>query len=59
MGVHVGEIHTDVAPAASAAGSASQARLPEPLGAAQERWGEFCRTAEDLVRRTACEGFDD
>lgn len=58
MGVHVGEIHTDIATSAGA-GSEAPAAAPAPPGAAQEHWSEFRRAAEVLALRTACEGFDD
>ncbi len=58
MGVHVGELHTEVVPAAGTGADAAAAPQASPA-AAQERWSELRRTAEVLGWRTASEGFDD
>ncbi|WP_434620565.1 hypothetical protein [Arthrobacter sp. A5] len=58
MGVHIGEVHTDIA-AASGSGAQATATPQVSPAAAQERWGELRRTAEVLGSRTASEGFDD
>ncbi|MBG0737927.1 hypothetical protein IV500_00535 [Paeniglutamicibacter antarcticus] len=58
MGVHIGEVHTDVA-AASGSGTHAAAAPHASPAAGQERWDEIRRTAEVLGWRTASEGFDD
>jgi hypothetical protein len=58
MGVHVGELHTDIV-STPGSGVETPAAPPTSPGAAQERWGELRRTAEVLDWRTASEGFDD
>jgi hypothetical protein len=60
MSVHVGEVHTEVVPAAPAsAGGSGREQAPERLGAAEEAWSEARRNAAMRSCRTAAEGFDD
>ncbi|WP_018353263.1 hypothetical protein [Longispora albida] len=70
MGVHVGELHTEVlpanvqgqaAPAPGAAGSpgAAQPGGKEPSWVTERRWLDARRRAECLASRVRAEGFDD
>lgn len=58
VGVHIGEVHTDVTAAPDPSTPAKGAAQEAPA-AAQERWGELRRSAEALRWRTSAEGFDD
>ncbi len=56
MSVHVDELHSEVAPARSAAESA---REPQNPWAAEEHWQEMCRHTAWLAARVRAEDFDD
>ncbi|MFI8261867.1 MULTISPECIES: hypothetical protein [unclassified Streptomyces] len=60
MSVYIGELHTDVVPAAG--GAAPAAAGPDRAGgrwAAAEHHREACERAAWLADRVAAEGFDD
>ncbi|MFE2480419.1 hypothetical protein [Streptomyces sp. NPDC001194] len=60
MSVYIGELHTDVVPAAG--GAAPPAAGPDRAGgrwAAAEHHREACERAAWLAARVAAEGFDD
>ncbi|MGH3436232.1 MAG: hypothetical protein ACREQ5_01365 [Candidatus Dormibacteria bacterium] len=57
--VHVGEVHTDVIPSASAGATPPVAAKHEHLGAREEQWQESRCHAEWLHARVAAEGLDD
>ncbi|MER6781485.1 MULTISPECIES: hypothetical protein [unclassified Streptomyces] len=60
MSVYIGELHTDVVPAAG--GTAPPAAGPDRAGgawAAAEHHREACERASWLATRVAAEGFDD
>jgi hypothetical protein len=59
MTVHVGEIHTDVVPAAAAGPSDRPAPPPQRLGAPQESWRQVRWEVTRDTCRTAADGFDD
>ncbi|MEO6530341.1 MAG: hypothetical protein ABI563_06130 [Specibacter sp.] len=58
MGVHIGEVHTDLTTAPDP-GTPATGGAQEAPAAAQERWGELRRSTEVLTWRTSAEGFDD
>lgn len=59
MTVHVGEVHTDVVPAAAAAPTERAPAPPPRLGAPQETWRQLAWEIKRDRCRTAAEGFDD
>lgn len=59
MTVNVDELHTDVVPTASKGQQSGAQSDRERLGAAQERWQESRRVAEQLADRVCAEGFHD
>ena len=59
MTVNVDELHTDVMPTASKGQQPPAQSGRERLGAAQERWQESRRVAEQLANRVCAEGFHD
>ncbi|WP_412543351.1 hypothetical protein R8Z50_12990 [Longispora sp. K20-0274] len=62
MGVHVGELHTDIVPATPDGQGGSAQHTPaakEPPWMAERRWAAARDRAECLARRVSAEGFDD
>ena len=59
MTVHVGEIHTDVVPAATGGQTEGPPAPPPRLGAPQEAWRQLAWEIKRDCCRTAAEGFDD
>jgi hypothetical protein len=58
MPVHIGELHTDVIPTGTTAGSPREGAT-EPEWVRQQQVSEARSRAEWLRRRVCAEGFDD